>query len=217
MLAVAWKDTLSELRTKETIPAVLVFVLLVMVILNFAFGASLEATRLAAPGILWTTFVFAGILSLNRSFVLEMEDGCLEGLLACPVGREVIYMGKMLSSLVFMLIIEAIALLAFAFLFNLAVFSLKFLVVTLLATVGFVAAGTLFSALSANTKMRELILSILFLPIVIPVIISAVKASGLAISGGAWSSLAPWLQLMAAFDVIFVVVSVLVFDFVIEE
>lgn len=217
VITIAKKDILFELRTKRLLPGVLVFALLAIVIFNFAFAASLETIRLLTPGILWVTFAFAGILGLNRSFALEMEDGCLEGLMACPVSREVIYLGKVLGNLIFMLSIEVPALLAFGFLFNVAVFSLQLLAIVFLATLGFVAVGTLFSALAANTRARELVLPVLFLPLVIPVMISAVKASGLALSGESWSSLASWLEIIAAFDVIFLVTSVLVFNFVIEE
>lgn len=216
-IAITWKDALAEMRTKEIVSSVLVFTLLVMVIFNFAFGGSQETLVLVAPGILWVAFAFAGVLSLNRSFIPEKEQGCLEGLMACPISREVIYVGKMLGSLLFMLIIEAIALPVFTFLFNLPVLSLQLIVVTILATVGFVAVGTLFSALAVNTKAREMVLPILFLPIVVPIIISAVKASELALSGKSWGELSSWLQIIGAFDVIFLVVSFLIFTFVIEE
>jgi len=217
VIAIVWKDTISEMRTKEIISSVLVFTLLVMVIFNFSFGASQEMMKLIAPGILWATFAFAGVLSLNRSFVPEKEQGCLEGLMVCPVSREVIYVGKMLASLFFMLIIEAIALPIFTLLFNLPVISLQLVVVAILATVGFVAVGTLFSAVAVDTKARELVLPILFLPVVVPIVISAVKASALALSGEPWSRLSSWLQILGAFDIIFLVVSFLIFAYVIEE
>jgi len=217
VIAIVWKDTISEVRTKEIISSVLVFTLLVIVIFNFAFSASQEMMQLVAPGILWATFTFAGVLSLTRSFVPEKEQGCLEGLMVCPISREVIYVGKMLASLLFLLIIEAIALPIFTLLFNLPVISLQLIVVAILATVGFVAVGTLFSAVAVNTKARELVLPILFLPVVVPIVIGAVKASELAISGEPWSRLSSWLQILAAFDVIFLVVSFLIFAYVIEE
>ena len=216
-IAITWKDALSEMRTKEIVFSVLIFTFLVIVTFNFAFGASQETMRLVAPGILWVTFTFAGILSLNRSFIPEKEDGCLEGLMACPISREVIYVGKVLGSLLFLLIIEIIALPIFALLFNLPLLSAQFVTITFLATVGFVAVGTLFSALAVNTKAREMVLPILFLPVVVPIIISAVKASGLALAGESWSGLSSWLQIIGAFDAIFLVVSFWVFAFVIEE
>ncbi len=216
-LTITRKDIIAELRTKETIVSVLVFALLVIVIFNFAFGTDRELMTAVAPGILWVAFAFAGVLSLNRAFIPEKEEGCLEGLMACPVSREAIYVGKMLSSLIFMLIVEAITLPIFALLFNLPVLSLEIITTTVLATVGFVAVGTLFSALSVNTKAREMVLPILFLPIAIPVIICAVKASELALAGESWGSISSWLQIIVAFDVIFLVASYLTFNFVVEE
>jgi|TARA_Y100000031_G_scaffold156038_1_gene208968 heme exporter protein B len=217
VIVITWKDALSEMRTREIVFSVLVFTFLVIVIFNFAFSASQETIALVAPGIIWVTFAFAGVLSLNRSFIMEKEEGCLEGLMICPISREVIYVGKMLGSLLFMLIIEAIALPIFAFLFNLPVLSLQIVAITVLTTVGFVAVGTLFSALAVNTKAREMVLPILFLPIIVPIIISAVKASGLALSGESWSGLASWLQIIVAFDVVFLVASFFTFAFIIEE
>ena len=216
-IAITWKDTVSEMRTKEIISSVLVFTISIIVIFNFAFGASQETMRLVAPGILWVTFAFAGVLSLNRAFIPEKEQGCLEGLMVCPISREAIYVGKMLGSLLFMLIIEAIALPIFTFLFNLPVLSLELITITVLATIGFVAVGTLFSALAINTKAREIVLPILFFPIVVPVIISAVEASGKALSGESWGELSSSLQIIGAFDVIFIVVSFLIFAYIIEE
>ena len=215
--AITWKDALTELRTKEVIFTVLVFAILVIVIFNFAFGTTAEALALVGPGILWVTFAFSGVLSLNRAFISEREAGCLEGLMAAPMSREAVYVGKMLGSLISMLVVEIVALPIFALFFNLNVFSLPLGVTTLLATIGFVAVGTLFSALAVNTRAREMVLPILFLPIVVPVIISAVKASGLALTGGSWGDMFQWLQIIVAFDVIFLVVSYLVFGYVIEE
>ncbi len=214
---IAWKDVISEFRARQIIVSVLVFALLVIIIFNFAFGATRAAMDVAAPGMLWVTFAFAGVLSLNRSFIMEKEEGCLEGLMVCPISREVIYTGKMLGSLLFMLVIEIIALPIFSFLFNLNVLTTEIITTTFLATVGFVACGTLFSALAVRTKARELVLPILFLPIVVPVIIGAVKATGVALSGESWQSMAGWLQIIVAFDVIFLVVSIWIFNFVIEE
>jgi len=216
VFAITWKDVLSEMRTREIVFSVLVFTFLVIVTFNFAFGNNPKTIELVAAGMLWVTFAFAGILSLNRTFVVEKEESCLEGLMVCPVSREVIYLGKMLGCLLFMLIIEAIALPIFAFLFNLNL-SLQLIAVTLLTTIGFVAVGTIFSALAVNTRAREMILPILFLPIVAPIIIGAVEASKLALSGESWNAMATWLQIIGAFDAIFLGVSFLVFAFVIEE
>jgi heme exporter protein B len=217
VMAITRKDLISEFRAREIVVSVLMFTLLVIIIFNFAFGNTQDVMNLTAPGMLWITFAFAGVLSLNRSFIVEKEEGCLEGLMVCPVSREVIYAGKMLGSLVFMIIIEIIALPIFAFLFNLNVLTIQIITVTFLATVGFVSCGTLFSALAVKTKARELVLPILFLPIVVPVIIGAIKASAVALSGGSWSDMSAWLLIIGAFDAIFLVVSFWIFNFVIEE
>jgi len=148
---------------------------------------------------------------------MEREEGCIEGLMVSPISREAIYGGKMLGSLSFMLIIEAIALPIFAFLFNLNVITPEIIIITILATIGFVGCGTLFSALAIKTKARELVLPILFLPVVLPVIISAVTASGLALSGESWQGIANWLLIIGAFDAIFLVISFWIFNFAIEE
>ena len=216
-LAITWKDALSEMRTKEIVSSVVVFTILVIVIFSFAFGGGTETMRQAAGGILWVTFAFAGVLSLTRAFVPEKEEGCLEGLMVAPLGRDVVYVGKMLGSFVFMTVVEVIALPIFILFFNLEVFRLELIVVTLLTTLGFVSVGTLFSALAVNTKAREMVLPILFLPIVTPLVIAAVNASGLVIDGESWGAIASWVQIIVAFDVIFLVVSVLIFGFVIEE
>ncbi len=215
VLAILWKDILSELRTRDVVVSVLVFALLVIVIFNFAFEP--ERVGLVASGVLWVALTFAGVLGLSRSFILEKDNACLEGLMLCPVDRGAIYFGKMLGSLTFILVVAVIILPIFFILFNLPIFQPVLVLIVVLATIGFASVGTLFSALAVNTKAREIMLPILFFPVVVPVIIAAVKATGLVLAGESWSSLLSWLQVMAAFDIIFVVVSSLVFEFIIEE
>ncbi len=217
VFAIFWKDILSELRTKEIATSVLVFALLVVVIFNFAFEPGADTIGLVAPGILWVAFTFAGMLGLNRAFATEKENSSLEGLMLCPVERHVIYLGKLAGSFTFMLIVEAIITPIFLVLFNLPVYMPRLGIIIVLATLGFTSVGTLFSALSANTKARDIMLPILFLPIIVPVLIAAVKATGLVLDGGTWGDISTWLQIIIAFDVIFLVVSLLVFEFVIEE
>lgn len=216
-LVIVAKDLLTELRTKDIVSSVLVFALLVIIIFNFAFEPSAEATMLVAPGILWVAFSFAGVLGLNRSLTLERDKGCLEGLKLCPVDWGAIYLGKLLGCLIFMLVVEIISLPIFSVLFNLPIFMPWLLAIAFLATLGFAAVGTLFSAIAANTRAREIMLPILFLPVVVPVLIAAVKATGSVMARQPVESLFPWLQIMGAFDVIFLVISALVFEFAIEE
>ncbi|MFC2009504.1 heme exporter protein CcmB [Chloroflexota bacterium] len=214
---ILWKDVISELRTRDIITSVLVFALLVIVIFNFAFEPGTEQKELVAPGILWVSFTFAGVLSLGRSFVHEKEKACLEGLMLSPVDKEFVYLGKMLGSLIFMLIVEAIVFPIFLMLFNLPLFMPKLGLIALLATIGFVSVGTLFSAIAANTRARDIMLPILFFPIVTPVVIAAVKATGLVLEGEPWNDISSWLLILATFDIIFLVIPALVFEFIIEE
>jgi heme exporter protein B len=216
VLAIVWKDILSEVRTREIATSLVAFALLVIVVVSFALEPG-ELTSPVAAGILWIAFTFAGVLGLSRSFVMEKDKGCLQGLMLCPVDRSLIYLGKMLSILVFMLVVEAIILPVFVILLDQPLFSPQLAVITLLATIGFAAVGTLFSALAVNTRARDVMLPLLFLPVASPVIIAAIRSSGLALSGESWGAIASWLGIMAAFDVIFLVVSPLVFEFVIEE
>lgn len=215
--AIVWKDILAEMRTKDMVVSMLVFSILVMVVFNFAFESSAEQTALVAPGVLWVTFTFAGVLGMNRSFVQEKDRGCLEGLMLCPLDRGVIYTGKMLGNLIFMLMVEAMVLPVFSILFNLPLFAPRLVLITVLATLAFSAVGTLFAAIAVNTRARDFMLPILFIPVVVPVIIAAVQASGIALTSGPGEGYWAWLQLVVAFVVIFLAVSFLAFEYVLEE
>jgi heme exporter protein B len=217
VLAILWKDMLLEIRTKEMVTPILVFAFLVVVIFNFVFEPTPALVAAVAPGVLWVAFTFAGVLGLNRAFALEKERGGIEGLLLCPVGRDLIYLGKFLGSLLFMLVVEAVMFPIFSLLFNLPLLIPELWLVGLAATVGFVAVGTVFSAMSVNTRAREIMLPVLFFPIAVPVIIAAVEASGAILGDRGWSDYSQWLQLIVVFDVIFLVVAAITFEFVLEE
>ena len=217
VFAIYWKDILSGLRTKEVITSVLVFGLLVLVIFNFAFEPGSGMRDSVAPGILWVALVFAGVLGLNRTYDPERENACIEGLMLCPVERHVIYWGKLASSFTFMLMVAVVITPIFLALFDLPLFLPRLALIIVLAALGFSSIGSLFSALSAGTKGRDILLPILFLPVVVPVIIAAVEATTVVLDGRPWSDMSTWLQIMIAFDVIFLVISTLVFEFVIEE
>jgi len=217
IFVIFWKDMLTEVRTREIIISVLVFALLVLVIFSFAFGTGAEVTELAAPGILWVALTFGGVIGLNRTFAVEKENSRLEGLMLCPVDRAVIYWGKLAGSFTFMLAVAVVVTPIFLALFNLPVFLPRLALVIVLALIGFAAVGTLFSALAVNTRARDIMLPILFLPVVVPVIVSAVKATAPVLAGSPWGDMSTWLQIMAAFDIIYLVAATLVFEFVIEE
>ena len=217
VFAIFWKDILSEIRTKEIVTAVLVFALLVIVIFNFAFEPGAGTTGLAAPGILWVAFTFAGILGLNRIFATEKENSRLAGLMLCPVDHTVIYWGKLAGSFSFMLVIEIIITPIFLVLLNLPLFLPRLFLIIVLATLGFTSVGTLFSALSINIRARDIMLPILFLPVIVPVMIAAVKTTASVLAGNPWGDMLTWLGIMIVFDVIYLVIATLVFEFVIEQ
>lgn len=215
--AIFRKDVLAELRTKEMLSSMLVFALLVVVIFNFAFQLKAAEMRELGPGVLWVAFTFGGVLGLNRSFAIEKERGCLQGLMLAPVDRSGIYVAKMVGNLVFMSLVESITLPVFWVLFNLSVFPFSLIPVIFLGTLGFVAVGTLFAAMTVNTRAREVMLPVLLLPVAVPVIVAAVRATGSVLAGEPLSAVQGWLQLLIACDVIYLVLSFLTFEYVIEE
>ena len=217
--AILWKDILSELRGKELLSMMSFFGLLVLVIFNFAFEPGSAKITELGPGILWVAFTFAGVLGLNRSFVQEKESEGLQGMMLCPGDRGVIYLGKMGGNFLFMLLIELLILPFFAIFFNFDLWHLlpQLILIILLSTLGFVTVGTLFAAISVHTKSRELLLPVLLLPIEVPVIIAAVKSTGQIFAGGSLAETAGWLKLLVSFDTIYLVVSFLVFEYILEE
>src|SRR3989338_8736749 len=209
--AIMWKDIRGELRTKEIFSSMFIFSLLVLVIFNFSIDL-LEVNPLdIAQGVLWIAFTFSGILGLNRSFLFEKENDCIQGLMLTPVDRSVIYFGKMLGNLVFMLVMEAITVPVFVVLFNITIYDKIFSLIIV------IFLGTLFSAMSVNIKAREVMLPILLFPIVVPIIIAAVKSTGLILSGSPFGEIVSWLKLIIVFDIIYLVVSFLSFEYIIEE
>jgi heme exporter protein B len=219
VLAIIHKDIVAELRTKEMFSAMFVFAILVVVIFVFAFELRVtgERVRQVAPGALWVAIAFSGILGLNRAFVLEKDRGCLEGLLLAPVDHSAIYFGKMISTLLFMLIVEALMLVVFTAFLGVNLFDLRLLLVVFLGTFGFAAVGTLLSAMTAQTRAREVLLPILLLPVVAPVLIAAVKATAGILDGQTMAEVASWLQLLIAFDIIFPAAAFMTFDYVVKE
>ncbi len=217
--AIVRKDIITELRTKELFSSMLLFALLVIVVFNFAFGFSPEILNLAGPAMLWIAFTFAGILGLSRSFALEKEGNAIMGTLLTPTDRSVIYAGKMVSNTIFVFIVGIITVLMFILFFNYSFIStlVPLIPVVFLGSVGFVAVGTLFSAMAINTRLREVLLPILMFPIIIPVIVSAVKLSAQVLEGNAVFEESTSLKLLIAFDIIFVTACAVTFEYVIDE
>jgi heme exporter protein B len=215
--AIAWKDLAAELRSRELFSAMMVFSLLVILIFNFALELDISTRRSVTSGVLWVTFAFAGTLGLNRSLSMEKEQGCLDGLLLAPVDRASIYFGKAISNLLFMIVVEAITLPVYSFLYGVNLFNPGLLAVILLGSIGYTAVGTLLAAMSVQTRTRDMLLPILLFPVVLPVLIAAVKASGAILAGDEMSGVLPWLNLLIVYDVIFFAVAFMGFEYVVQE
>jgi len=210
------KDLALEKRSREMLSSMFIFSLIVILIFSFSFDLAVERANTVAPGVLWVAITFAGMLGLARSFVLERDQGCLDGLLLCPVDRSILYLGKMLGNLIFISLTQVIIVpLCFA-LFNLP-FHALLLPVILLGTLGFSSVGTLVSAMTVHARAREVMLPILLFPIVMPALIAAVKLTAGVLDGQAWSQMRNWLQLLVGFDVVFFVLSYLAFEYIVEE
>jgi heme exporter protein B len=217
--ALLWKEVLVELRARETVLAGAVFALLVLVIFNFAFDLRVENVAEVAPGVLWVTVTFAGVLSLGRAFARERDRRTLDGLLLAPVDRSALYLAKVAASFASMLVVELVAVPAFIGLFNLSVALPLLALGLLLGTLGLAGVGTLFAAIAAHTRAREVLLPLLLFPIQVPVILATVKTTGAAIHvpGTEPPEVGQWLGLLVAFDALFLALSVVLFEFAIEE
>ena len=217
--ALIWKEALVEARGRETVLAGVVFALLVLVIFNFAFDLRVENVAAVAPGVLWVTVTFAGVLSLGRAFARERDRRTLDGLLLSPVDRSALYAAKVVASFTSMVVVELVAVPAFIGLFNVSV-NLPLLVLgLLLGTLGLAGVGTLFAAIAAHTRAREVLLPLLLFPIQVPVILATVKTTGAAVHvpGTEPAEVGQWLGMLVAFDALYLSLSLLLFEFVIEE
>jgi len=219
MLTLIWKDLLIELRTKETVASLLLLGLLLLVVLSFAFDPTSPLRKEAAPGVLWVAIIFAGTSGINRSLLREREQSCLQGLLLAPVDRGTIYLAKTIANLLFMLAALCVLVPLFIFFFNLPFVTtiVRLLPVLLLAVTGFSAIGTLFAAVSLQTRAREVMLPLLMLPLSTPLFLGAVQASAALLAGDPLGAVAHWLQLIAVFDLVFLVVGWLTFEYAVVD
>ena len=215
--AIVWKDLTAERRSRELLSAMLVFALLVILAFNFALDLDPKTRGSVASGVLWVTFIFAGTLGLNRSMATEKDRGCLDGLLLAPIDRSAIYFGKAIANLAFMLIVEAIVFPLYSVLYNVNLFLPGLLLTVFLGSVGYVAVGTLLSSMAVQARTRDMLLPILLFPVALPVLIAAVKASAGYLGGLPLEEITPWLNLLVVYDVVFIAVAFMVFDFIVEE
>lgn len=217
--AIVWKDLTTEFRSKEMILSMSLFAFLVLIIFGFAFETGFRKVEGLIPGILWVAFVFAGLMGLSRSFGSERDGGTLPGLRLCPVSPWGIYLAKMIGTFIFMAIMEFFSLILLMVLYNqnLLPFLFPLGLIIFLGTLGFSTIGTIFSAMSSTTKAKDVMLSILVFPISVPLIIASVKATGTILNGESLQAIASWLKILVAFDLVFLLLAYLTFEFIMEE
>jgi heme exporter protein B len=215
--AITAKDIAAELHTREMVSAMLVFAVLSLLVFSFALDLRGDMAEAAAPGVLWATVAFAGTLGLSRSLAREQQTGCIDGLLLAPVDRSAIFFGKVLGNLLFIGVVEIVLLPLTVILFNLPLLRPPVMLVIALGTVGYAAVGTLLAAIAVNTRAREVMLPILLLPLAIPNLIAAVQATGGLIEGASLADVGGWVQLLVAYDLVIIAVSMLTFEYVVEE
>ena len=218
-LTLARKDLLQEVRSKAVTVATLFFSGLVLVILAFAIGPSDIALANAAPGVLWVALAFAGVISAAQSYQSELEEGAFEQLLLYPVPRAVIFLGKLAANWCFMSLLGFVLLPLSALLFGASLTAdWPWLLLTIaLGTLGFSLIATFYAALTANLRARESLLPVLMFPVVVPVLLAAVRATGEVMRSGNLQIAQDWLQLLVGFDLIYLVVCTAIFPFVVEE
>lgn len=216
---VARKDLAIELRTRTAFLSAIVFALLAMMIFRFAWDPTTVAALDLAPGVLWVTFTFSGLLGLQRSFGVEQTDRAIDALLVSPVDREAIFLGKALANLLFVCGIQLVAIPAVALFYGLPMAHAlpTLFAIALLAAIGLVAVGTLFSAMTTNTRLAELLLPMLSLPFFLPVVMAAAMATTRLLAGRPLGEMWPLLKILIAFDIVFVTACTLAFPYTLEE
>ena len=215
--AIVHKDLVTELRSREMLSSMGAFSVLVILLFAFAFDLRVAKVGTVAPGALWSVIAFAGMLGLGRSISAEIDRGSFDALLLAPVDRSAIFFGKAIGIIIFMLIVEAVILPLFVIFFNLPFLQPMIVLIVLLGTIGYGGVGTLLSTMSSNTRLREVLLPVLLLPIAIPALLAAVKCTAGVLDGRAFEDWSSWFGLLIAFDLTMLGASFLVYDFVVED
>jgi heme exporter protein B len=215
--AIARKDLAVEWRSRQLVTAMLVFAALVIFIFAFTLDIDARTRQQIAAGVLWVTFAFAGTLGLNRSLAVEGEGGALDALLLAPVERSAIYFGKTVANLLFMLVVEIITLPLYAVLYGTSLVQPGLWAVLLLGSWCFASVGTLLAAMAAQARSRELLLPVLLFPLLLPVLISAVRASSAFLNGLGLQYALPSLNILIAYGIIMPALGFMFFDFIVEE
>ena len=211
------KDFLLEVRSKDVVLPVFVFSFLVVVTFNFALQSTPNTANLVVPGILWVSVLFGAMVGFGRMFLSESEQGAFQGLLTAPIGRDVIFFGKVISNVLFLLLIESILLPILVVLFNVTLSPLYMLYVSIPALFGISLSGMLFASISMNMRAKEVMLPILFLPVVVPIILGAVESTYAVMNGDNLDQFLKWITLMIVFDLIYSVLGPVSFTMIVED
>jgi heme exporter protein B len=216
--AIVWKDMTAERRSKAQFNAVVFLAGLMVLLFGFALGPDNPAIQSGAAGIIWLTILFSGVLTFHRSYEQELENSALEMLLLYPGERRTIFLGKVIGNLLFLLMVELVLIFVAVILYNIPVLPQlpRLLLVVLLGTIGFTTLGTFYAAMASRLRAREVLLPLLLFPMLVPLLMAAVGATG-ALLGGVMDDFKPWIQLLVVFDVIFFVAALFAFEYVIEE
>lgn len=217
-LTIAGKDLKNELKTKQTIGMMLVFSALVILIFSFAFDPTNNMVKAVIPGLVWVITIFSGILGLNRSFVSELENNCLIGLRSAPIDPSSIYIGKVIANFCLVSIVQIVSIPVLFLLFGYRFTSsyLWFILIIIAGTFGFIIVGTFLAALAANAKNSEMLLPVLLLPLISPLAIAGVQATNVVLENTELNTAISWLQLMAAYDLLFLAACFLLFEYIME-
>ena len=211
------KDFLLEVRSKDVVLPVFIFSFLVVVTFNFALESTPNTANLIVPGILWVSVLFGAVVGFGRMFLSESEQGAFQGLLTAPIGRDVIFFGKVISNVLFLLLIESILLPILVVLFNVTLSPLYMLYVSIPALFGISLSGMLFASISMNMRAKEVMLPILFLPVVVPIILGAVESTYAVMNGDNLDQFLKWITLMIVFDLIYSVLGPVSFTMIVED
>ena len=211
------KDFLLEVRSKDVVLPVFIFSFLVVVTFNFALESTPNTANLIVPGILWVSVLFGAMVGFGRMFLSESEQGAFQGLLTAPIGRDVIFFGKVFSNVLFLLLIESILLPILVVLFNVTLSPLYMLYVSIPALFGISLSGMLFASISMNMRAKEVMLPILFLPVVVPIILGAVESTYAVMNGDNLDQFLKWITLMIVFDLIYSVLGPVSFTMIVED
>ena len=217
-LILVWKDVLIDLKRKDNLLSMLLFAILTLLVFQFAMGEEPDRFKMALPGVIWVVFLMSGVLGLEKSFMQEMESGCMGGLLLAPVERSVLFLGKMLANTLFLLISQLLFIPLCLFLFEIEVINwLEFLMVILFGTIGFSSLGTLLTAMTSTLHGKGMLLQILIFPLMVPSLLCVVRLTDFLFFGSHPSEVWSWWKLLIGFDVILFTISLLGFEFIVEE